>query len=86
MFLISEVPLYGLTPHLKAPCFVSPTDWFTCVGVPGFRIQDGLRMRVRDSGSLSRANGAYLVVYHFLRGWRLTKRKKIQDLASRAEG
>jgi len=33
-------------------------------------------MSVRDPGSLSRANGAYLVVDHFLRGWRLMMKKK----------
>ena len=36
----------------------------------------GLRMSVRDPGSRSRANGAYSVVDHFVRGWRLMKKKK----------
>ena len=33
-------------------------------------------MSVRDPGSLSRANGAQLVVDHFLRGWRSMKKEK----------
>ena len=33
-------------------------------------------MPVREPGSLSKANGAYLVFDHFLRGWRLIKKKK----------
>ena len=33
-------------------------------------------MSVRDPGSLSSANGAYLVVDHFVRGWRLINKKK----------
>ena len=33
-------------------------------------------MSVREPGSLSRANGAYLVVDHSLRGWRLMKKRK----------
>ena len=32
-------------------------------------------MSVREPGSLSRANGALLVVDHFLRGWGLMKKK-----------
>ena len=36
-------------------------------------------MSVRDPGSLSRANGAYLVVDHLLRGWRLMKKIKKEE-------
>ena len=36
-------------------------------------------MHVREPGSLSRANGAWLVVDHFLRGWRLMKKKKVGE-------
>jgi len=34
-------------------------------------------MSVRELGSRSRANGAKLVVDHFLTGWRLMKKKKV---------
>jgi len=40
---------------------------------------DNLRMSVRKPGSLSRANGAYLVVGHFLRSWGLMKKKKLSN-------
>jgi len=43
-------------------------------------LKDGLRMSAREPGSLSRANGAQLVVDHFLRGWRLMKKKKRSSL------
>ena len=39
-------------------------------------LEDGLRMSVRDPGSLSRANCAYLAVDHFSRGWGFMKKKK----------
>ena len=35
-------------------------------------------MSVRDPGSLSRADGASLLVDHFLRGWRFMKEKKFR--------
>ena len=44
-------------------------------------LKDGLRMSIRDPGSLSRANGVYFVVDHFLRDWRSMKnKKKVRDL------
>ena len=52
---------------------LQPAVWFGLRTVSGW---DGLRMSVRDPGSLSRANGAYSVVDHFVRGWRLMKKKK----------
>ena len=46
--------------------------------MPGVLLWDGLRMSVRDPGSLSRANGAYLVVNYFFRGWRfMIKRRRV---------
>ena len=44
---------------------------------------DGLRMSVREPDSLSRANGAYLVVDHFLRGLSLKNQKKKLDVGLR---
>ena len=43
---------------------------------PSVLLEDGLRMSVRDPGYLSRANGAYLLVDHFVRGLRFIKKKE----------
>ena len=65
-----DVPLYGvgcdvLSTHACGIIFESETVASATLG-----------RSVRDPASLSRANGAQLVVDHFLRDWRLMKKKK----------
>ena len=62
--------------------------WFG-VWCLGYRVKELGCRGVREPGSLSRANGAWLLNDNFLRGWRSMKKRKrckSPDLQSRLSG